>query len=399
MGTSLLSPPGEVTVRRTPFRLPGNRVLRRTVLVLFVGLAMVAAWQRGVQTSTHATFPIFRQSFPHLAAGTDLYARYPAEQGTEERDRFKYAPSAAVVLAPLSVMPFLAGLLAWTLVNTLAVYAAVRRLMPGREGLLAQFMVFPALIAAVQSTSSNGLIAALLVGTFVAIEAGQAWRAAFAVATGTLMKLFPAALLPFVLVSPRRWRIALAVVAVFALMLAAPLLVTSPAELAAQYRSWVAILLRDEGDLTFARSIMVVFREFSGTTVANWLFQGIATLILLTPLLRKAKWTDAGFRRAFLASLLVYVVIFNHQSENASYVIASIGLALWFLSNERTLARWVLLLACMAGLEAVPYFLVWIWMQLDLLDGPRLLGWIVDRFEKPDAASAPAVPASDPVEA
>ena len=92
-------------------------------------------------------------------------------------------------------------------------------------------------------------------------------------------------------------------------------------------------------------------------------------------------------------------VIFNHQSENASYVIASIGLALWFLSNERTLARWVLLLACMAGLEAVPYFLVWIWMQFDLLDGPRLLGWIVDRFEKPDAVPAPAVPASDPVEA
>ena len=369
------------------------------MLVLFVGLAFLAAWQRGVQTSTHATFPIFRQSFPHLAAGTDLYDRYPAEQGTEERDRFKYAPSAAVVLAPLSIMPFLVGLLAWTLVNTLAVYAAVRRLLPGREGLLAQFIVFPALIAAVQSTSSNGLIAALLVGTFVAIEAGQAWRAAFAVATGTLMKLFPAAVLPFVFVSPRRWRIAVAVVAVFALLLAAPLLVTSPAELAAQYRSWVAILLRDEGDLTFARSIMVVFREFSGTTVANWLFQGIATLILLTPLLRKAKWTDAGFRRAFLASLLVYVVIFNHQSENASYVIASIGLALWFLSNERTLARWVLLLACMAGLEAVPYFLVWIWMQFDLLDGPRLLGWIVDRFEKPDAVPAPAVPASDPVEA
>lgn len=399
MGTSLLSPPGEAVVRRTPLRLPGNRVLRRLVLVLFVGLAFVAAWQRGVQTSTHATFPIFRQSFPHLAAGTDLYDRYPAEQGTEERDRFKYAPSAAVVLAPLSIMPFLAGLLAWTLVNTLGVYAAVRRLMPGREGLLAQFIVFPALIAAVQSTSSNGLIAALLVGTFVAIEAGQAWRAAFAVATGTLMKLFPAALLPFVLVNPRRWRIAAAVVAVFALMLAAPLLVTSPAELAAQYRSWVAILLRDEGDLTFARSIMVVFREFSGTTVANWLFQGIATLILLTPLLRKAKWTDAGFRRAFLASLLVYVVIFNHQSENASYVIASIGLALWFLGSERTLAHWVLLLACMAGLEAVPYFLVWLWMQFDLLDGPHLLGWIVDRFEKPDAVPAPAVPASDPVEA
>jgi hypothetical protein len=402
MGTTLLSPPGEVTdIRRAPLRLPGNRVLRRTVLILFAGLALVAAWQRGVQTTTHATFPIFRQSFPHLVAGTDLYDRYPAEQGTEERDRFKYTPSAAVVLAPLSTMPFLAGLLTWTLVNALAVYAAVRRLMPGREGLLAQFIVFPALIAAVQSTSSNGLMAALIVGTFVAIEAGQAWRAAMAVATATLMKLFPAAVLPFVLVSPKRWKMALAVVVVFAALLAAPLLVTSPGELIAQYRSWIAIILRDEGDLTFARSIMVVFREYSGAAVANWLFQGLATLILLTPLLlRRAKWGDAGFRRAFLASLLVYVVIFNHQSENASYVIASIGLALWFLSAERrTVAHWVLLLACMAGLEAVPYFLVWLWMQFDLLDGQRLVGWVLDRFDTKDAVPAPAVPASDPVEA
>lgn len=400
MGTTLLSPPGQATISRTRSRLPGNRVIRRVVLVLFVGLAFVAAWQRGVQNSTHATFPIFRQSFPHLVAGTDLYDRYPAEQGTEERDRFKYTPSAAVVLAPLSAMPFLAGLLAWTLVNALGVYAAVRRLMPGREGLLAQFIVFPALIAAVQSTSSNGLMAALIVGTFVAIEAGQAWRGAMAVATATLMKLFPAAVLPFVLVSPKRWKMALAVIVVFAALLAAPLLVTTPAELVAQYRSWIAIILRDEGDLTFARSIMVVFREYSGTAVENWLFQGVATLILLTPLVQRAKWGDAGFRRAFLASLLVYVVIFNHQSENASYVIASIGLALWFLSAERrTIAHWVLLLACMAGLEAVPYFLVWLCMQFDLLDGRRLVGWVLDRFDAKDAVPAPAVPASDPVEA
>lgn len=376
-------------------RLPGNRWLRRSILFLVVALAVTSTVQRGLMTSTHATFPIFRQSFGHLAQGTDLYARYPDEQGKEERDRFKYSPSAAVVLAPLSLMPFLAGLLAWTLINALGVYAAVRRLMPGREGLLAMVIVYPALIAAVQSTSSNGLMAALIVGAFVAIEASKAWKAGAAIAVATLMKLFPAAILPMVLLKGDRRKNVMVIAACFAILLAAPLLVASFTELAGQYRSWGAILAGDEADLTFARSIMVVMREGSGKQLENWLVQGIATLILVTPLaLRRGQWGDAGFRKSFLASLLVFVVIFNHQSENASYVIASIGLAIWFLSSDRSFARWVLLLACMAGLEAVPYFLVWLWMQYDLLGGAQLGAWLGKRS---DELSSGASGAPEPV--
>ena len=370
--------------------------------VLFVGLAAVATVQRGVLTRSHATFPIFRQSFTHLGDGTDLYARYPLEQGTEERDRFKYNPSAALGFAPLSLLPFVAGLFAWTLLNTLGLYAAVRRVFSERDATIALFIVFPALVAAVQSTSSNGLVAALIVGAFVALEAGQRWRAAAAIAAGTLMKLFPAAMLPFALIRRDRLRLLGVIALVFAIALSAPLLVTSPTELLAQYQSWLAILLADEGDLNFARSIMVVVREFSNTAGPNWIFQSLATMALVTPLaVRPSAWTDAAFRRSFLASLLVYVVIFNHQSENASYVIAAVGLALWFLSAPATLSRVVLLIACMVGLEAVPYFLVWLWMQFDLLEGERAVSWLRTRIAQRAGAvggSAP-VPATDPVEA
>ena len=380
----------------------GHRTLHTAAFVLFVGIAAVATVQRGVLTRTHATFPIFRQSFAHLSDGSDLYARYPFEQGTEERDRFKYNPSAALGFAPLSLLPFVAGLLAWTLLNTLGLYAAVRRLFPERDATVALFIVFPALVAAVQSTSSNGLVAALIVGAFVALEAGQRWRAAYAIAAGTLMKLFPAAMLPFALIRRDRWRLLGVIALVFAMALAAPLLVTPPAELLAQYRSWFAILLADEGDLNFARSIMVVVREFTHTTGSNWIFQSVATMVLVTPLaLRPSAWTDSVFRRSFLASLLVYVVIFNHQSENASYVIAAVGLALWFLSAPATPARVVLLIACMAGLEAVPYFLVWLWMQFELLEGERAVSWVRARIvQRGDAVTELApVPATGPVEA
>ena len=38
----------------------------------------------------------------------------------------------------------------------------------------------------------------------------------------------------------------------------------------------------------------------------------------------------------FLCALLVYMVIFNHQSESPSFVIAVTGIAIWFVSTPRS---------------------------------------------------------------
>ena len=360
---------------------------RRGILVLFLALAAIATVQRGVLTRTHATFPIFRQSFVHLRAGQDLYAAYPAEQGTEDRDRFKYSPTAAMFFAPFALLPFVAGLFLWTAINALALFFAVDRLIPGKNGTIALLIVFPALIAAVQSTSSNALIAALMVASFVTLEGARQVRSFTAIAVGAFMKLFPAAAVPFVLLHPRPWRALAKLLLVVAVLVALPLLVTTPSQLLAQYRSWAAIVLGDEGDLSFARSIMVVVRHWTGAATPNWMFQASATLILVTPIaLRRSAWGDAAFRKSTLASLLIYVVIFNHQAENSSYIIASIGLAVWYLNSHRTAVRSLLLVLCLVGLEAIPYTIVWFWLQFDLLDGKRLGPWLAARL--PDRLTA-----------
>jgi hypothetical protein len=314
----------------------------------------------------------------HLRAGQDLYAAYPNEQGTEDRDRFKYSPTAAMFFAPFALLPFVAGLLLWTVLNALALYFAVDRLIPGRDGTFALLIVFPSLIAAIQSTSSNALIAALMVASFVALEGDRLVRSSTAIAAGALMKLYPAAAVPFVLLQPKPLRALAKLALVVAALLALPLLVTSPTELLHQYKSWTAILLGDAGDLTFARSIMVVWRNWTGAVTPNWIIQIVATGILVTPIaFRRSQWSNPAFRKSMLASLLIYVVIFNHQAENSSYVIASVGLAVWYLNSERTLIRTLLLVLCLVGLEAIPYTLVWFWLQFDLLDGSRLAGWLL----------------------
>jgi hypothetical protein len=71
----------------------------------------------------------------------------------------------------------------------------------------------------------------------------------------------------------------------------------------------------------------------------NWPIQLAGTVALLVPLaLRRDRWDEQRFRLLYLCSLLLYVVLFNHQAERASYLIAFTGATIWFASEPRT--RW-----------------------------------------------------------
>jgi hypothetical protein len=74
----------------------------------------------------------------------------------------------------------------------------------------------------------------------------------------------------------------------------------------------------------------------------------------LLPLTR-GQWSDARHRRLFLASLLVYSVIFNHKAEQPSFVIAIVGAAVWYALRPRSPGRDVL--AGSVIVATVPMFL------------------------------------------
>ncbi|MFI5243112.1 MAG: hypothetical protein ACHQRL_08895, partial [Gemmatimonadales bacterium] len=64
--------------------------------------------------------------------------------------------------------------------------------------------------------------------------------------------------------------------------------------------------------------------------------------------------------------LLVFVVIFNHQAERPSFVIAAAGVAIWFVQSPRDAARLALVLLSLTGLRAWGYLPVWAVMQAEL---------------------------------
>ena len=131
-----------------------------------------------------------------------------------------------------------------------------------------------------------------------------------------------------------------------------------------------------------------------GSTVPAFPLQLAGTLLLLAPLIaQRACWSDARFRLRWLCSLLVFSVIFNHQAESASFVVASTGVAIWYVTGSSHWSRTTLLGLVLAfetlphaffaptdlykhviepnALDAVPCLLVWLVIQYELWRWPR----------------------------
>lgn len=278
-------------------------------------------------------FEIFRTASRHLVSGIDLYAKYPDEHS----DRFKYSPTFALLFAPFAWMPWPLALFLWSTLNALVLFVAVERALPGRAGLLAMLCLLLEVLRGMQNAQSNALVAGLVILAFAALERANAWRAAAAVVFGACVKIFPLAALTFAI--PRRLALrtgawALGVGAGLVLL---PLLITSPATLAAQYGWWRGVESSDAQQRWF--SVMELVHRWTGASWPNWPVQLAGTLVLVAPLaLRRDRWDDARFRFLYLCSVLLYMVLFNHQAERASYLIAFVGATLWYAGSARE--RW-----------------------------------------------------------
>jgi hypothetical protein len=325
-------------------------------------------------------FEIFRASTHHLLAGEDLYAQYPTEQ-----DRFKYSPTFALLFAPLAFLPWPVALFLWSALNALLLFTAVEHVLPERQALLALACLHLEVLRAMQNAQSNALVAALMILAWVAIERGKSCRAAAMVALGACIKIFPLAALTFAI--PRRMalRTGVCAIAIGAALIALPLLVTPPATLVAQYQWWHGIEASDAQQRWF--SVMELLHQWTGAGWPNWPVQLAGVLALLTPLaLRRDRWDDPRFRRLYLCSVLIFVALFNHQAERASYVIGFTGAAIWFASEPGTGWRIALFGIAMVTLPIMSTLVPGAWLKLPVvvlyrLAAPMLAIWLVVQYE------------------
>lgn len=352
----------------------------RVLAGLWIGAVVIVS----VQATAHHNnnFEIFRTAWQNLLAGQDLYAASPNHQ-----DFFKYSPTFALFFAPFAVVPFGLGVFLWNAANAGALYWSLGRVLTVEEAFAARAIVFLDTVGSMQNVQSNALSAALMILTFAQLERRKELGAALAVSLGTLIKIFPLIAAVFAVFRPWRLpRFAFYCIAIGTACVAAPLIVLSPAGLAEQYRSWAAIQQADA--LTRGYSVMEQLHLWFDADWPNWPVQLAGLAILLAPFKRLSHWGLPRFRLLFLASVLMFCVLFNHKAESPTFVVALAGVAIWFAVSARDRFAWAVLAIVMVGtvlsssdampeplqegffepyrFKTLPVLLVWVLTQVEL---------------------------------
>jgi len=67
-------------------------------------------------------------------------------------------------------------------------------------------------------------------------------------------------------------------------------------------------------------------------------------VLFLLPLIHWRRYRDPNFRLLYLASTLIWMVIFNHKAESPTFIIAMAGIGIWYFSQAPDPVNRVLLI-------------------------------------------------------
>lgn len=273
---------------------------------------------------------IFKQSFFHLIENKDLYQLYPEEHW----DYYKYSPTFALLMTPLAILPDLPGLFLWNLINAFILFWAVWQLLLTRNRrfwLMLPVILFE-LITSLQNSQSNGLIAGLIIFSFIMMEKKKpVWASLFIVLT-IFIKLFGIVAVLIFLLYPEKLKSILYSVAWILLLTLLPIIVISWSQLTFLYQSWFQLLQADQG-ISWGLSVQGWLHSWIGLDAKTpVILAGVILLIL--PLVNFRQFHEIRYRISFLSSILIWMVIFNHKAESPTYIIAVTGAAIWFITQE-----------------------------------------------------------------
>lgn len=282
--------------------------------------------------SRYNNYLIFKESFNNLKNGVNMYELHPEKY----YDLYKYSPSFAVLFAPFNLLNDTAGLILWNLLNSLPLFLAVF-LIPRkdeRKKIYVLWFILIELMTNMQNSQSNGLIAALLTGAFVSFEKNKTGLAALFIVLSVYIKVFGLLMAVMFMMYENRQRFmrwfALWSVMIFLL----PLLFTSPQGYLMQLNNWIE-LLRNDHSISSGISVFGILSSWFGIVHYKGAVLIMGLVLLLFPLLFVRYFISFEFRLWYFASLLIWLVIFNHRAESPTFIIAAAGAALWYFQKEK----------------------------------------------------------------
>ncbi len=180
-----------------------------------------------------------------------------------------------------------------------------------------------------------------------------------------------------------------------AIMFVLPMFISSSEYVLEQYSEWYSTII-DKNDINVAVGFNTQSNYYQNISVlgmthriTQMAFSDIyillpAMLLFLLPYLRTSQYANHGFQWGIVASVLMCIILFSTGSESSGYIIAILGVALWYVTSPWERSKWdiaLLIFALVLGsfgtsdlvprfiqrslirpysLKALPILLVWL---------------------------------------
>lgn len=309
--------------------------------------------------SEYNNYTIFERSFHNLLDNKDLYVHYPEYHW----DLYKYTPTFSAFFGLFALFPDWLGVSLWNLLNAFVLLFAIYylpQLNKLEKGLII-LIILVDLITSIQNEQSNALIAGLLIFSFGLLENKKYLIATLLLVFSVYIKLFGLVGFALFLLYPKKWKLALYTSLWTIVLFLIPLLFIDYSQYIKLYQSYWKMLTFDLS-ASYGYSIMGWLYAWFCIDINKYIIVFAGILVFLLPLTRIREYKSYNFRYLILTSILIWIVIFNHKAETSTFIIASAGIALWFISSDKSIINialfvGVFILSSLSPTDLIPYYL------------------------------------------
>ncbi len=311
----------------------------RYIAAIWMAFAVIAALKQFF-TDDFNNYLIFKHVFYHTVDQISLYAEYPDLY----KDHNHYGPFFSIVIAPFALLPDVLGMTMWNLANAAFIIWAVFMLplAANKKSLILWISAHEFLTAAL-SFQFNPSIAAIIILSFVFIDKKKDFWAAMLIVAGTFIKLYGVVGLAFFFFSKDKFKFILSLVLWGIIFFLLPMLISSPQYVMNSYLDWYERLLVKNNLNVFVSnmqdiSLMGLVRKVTHSpNLSNMPFILGGLLLFGLTYLKIKFYKNPTYRLLLLSSVLIFTVIFSTGSESPTYIIAFMGIAIWYSAQNKLL--------------------------------------------------------------
>ena len=313
-------------------------ILLWLTLAVFSALKLFLTFDK----TRYNNYLIYKNVYYNTVKQVSLYAENPALF----LDSNHYGPIFSIIIAPFALLPDGFGMVLWNLFNAGFLIWAISKLPIQQSKINLIFWICAhELLTSLLSLQFNPLMTSIIILSFVFIHNKKEFWAALFIIIGTYVKLYGIVGFAFFFFTKNKIKFIAALLFWSIALFVLPMLISSPEFIYKSYLEWFDSLVHKNdlnGSLTSMQdiSVMGMFRRiFQNPNLSNIPFLIIGLIAFAVPYTKYKLYDNLQYRLLLLASVLLFTVIFSTGSESPTYIIAFVGVAIWYVIKQKPISN------------------------------------------------------------